>query len=169
MELVAPHLIVVLGLPGTGKTTFARALADHLGALHLNTDMLRAQMGLRGRYDEATKARIYEALLQQGRAGLVAGRRVVLDGTFYKEAFRDRLAELAREAGAGVKWLEITASPETVRQRVSRHRPYSEADFAVYQKIRGAYEPLRGERLSLASDHLTPEAMLNRALQFLGL
>ena len=162
-------LIVVLGLPGTGKTTFARALAAQTGARHLNTDMLRAELGLQGQYDEATKARVYDELLRKSRASLQQGTLVVLDGTFYRQAFRDRISDLARETGAALKWLEIRASAETVKQRVSRERPYSEADYAVYQKIREAFEPLKEERLSLDSDRQTLEAMLREAREYLQL
>lgn len=162
-------LIVVLGLPGTGKTTFARALAAQTGARHLNTDMLRAELGLRGQYDETTKARVYDELLQLTRTTLRQGTPVVLDGTFYRQAFRDRISDLAQETGAVLKWLELRASAETVQQRVSGKRPYSEADFAVYQKIRKAFEPLKVERLSLDSDQQTLEAMLLRAREYLQL
>lgn len=163
------RLIVVLGLPGTGKTTFARALAAQAGARHLNTDMLRAELGLRGQYDEAAKAHIYDELLRLCRAELASGKPVVLDGTFYRQDFRDRIAGLALETRAVLKWIEIRASPATVKKRVSAERPYSEADFAVYQTIREAFEPLRGERLQLFSDRLTSEAMLSRAREYLGL
>jgi len=164
-----PVLIVVLGLPGTGKTTFARALAAQTGARHLNTDMLRAELGLRGQYDETTKARVYDELLQLARTTLRQGTPVVLDGTFYRQAFRDRISDLAQETGAVLKWLELRASAETVQQRVSKKRPYSEADFTVFQKIREAFEPLKGERLSLDSDRQTLEAMLLRAREYLQL
>ncbi|MEM6903131.1 MAG: AAA family ATPase, partial [Pseudomonadota bacterium] len=36
----SPVLIIFAGLPGSGKTTIARALADHLGAFHLRIDTI---------------------------------------------------------------------------------------------------------------------------------
>lgn len=162
-------LIVILGLPGTGKTTFARALAARTGARHLNTDMLRVELGLRGQYEETTKARVYDELLRLTRNALKQGTPVVLDGTFYRQAFRDRITDLAQETGAVLKWIELTASPETVKERVSHKRPYSEADFAVYRKIREAFEPLKEERLSLDSDQKTLGAMLREAREYIKL
>ena len=167
MQVDSPLLVVVLGLPGTGKTTFARALAGRLGAVHLNTDMLRNELGLRGQYDEAAKARIYEELLQRCQAELALGKTVIVDGTFYRQAFRDRLEGLAREREIVLHWIEICANPETVRQRISEVRPYSEADFAVYRKILEVYEPLQIQRLQLFSDNQTGEAMLSRAMKYL--
>lgn len=168
MQVVRPHLVVVLGLPGTGKTTFARALASRIGAAHLNTDMLRTELGLLGQYREETKARIYEELLQRCQVALSRGRPVILDGTFYRQAFRDRIVALARAMETRVRWIEICAAPETVEQRISNKRPDSEADFEVYRKIREEFEPLQVERLQLFSDTQTGEAMLTRALEYLG-
>ena len=162
-------LIVILGLPGTGKTTFAGALAAQAGARHLNTDMLRAELGLRGQYDETAKSMVYDELLRLTRTALQQGTPVVLDGTFYRQAFRDRISDLAQETGAVLKWIELQASPETVKVRVSQKRPYSEADFAVYRKIREAFEPLNEERLSLDSDQKNLEGMLREAREYIQL
>ncbi|MBK7408303.1 MAG: AAA family ATPase [Saprospirales bacterium] len=48
-------LILITGLPGAGKSTFALALAAANGAVHLNTDRVRAKLGLRGHYDPESK------------------------------------------------------------------------------------------------------------------
>lgn len=38
------HKILVMGLPGAGKTTLAKVLAASLGAVHFNADEVRAQL-----------------------------------------------------------------------------------------------------------------------------
>ncbi|HQU60481.1 MAG TPA: AAA family ATPase, partial [Saprospiraceae bacterium] len=65
-----PLLVVVLGLPGTGKTTFARMLAQRLGALHFNTDIIREELGLKGQYGEVAKQRVYQSMEARARAAL---------------------------------------------------------------------------------------------------
>ena len=37
-------IIQVIGLPGAGKTTFAKELADRINAIHLNADAVRAEL-----------------------------------------------------------------------------------------------------------------------------
>ena len=37
-------IIQVIGLPGAGKTTFAKELADRINAIHLNADEVRAEL-----------------------------------------------------------------------------------------------------------------------------
>ena len=39
-----PRKILVMGLPGAGKTTLARALAPRLNAVHFNADDVRANI-----------------------------------------------------------------------------------------------------------------------------
>ena len=160
-------LVVVFGLPGTGKTTFARALSEELGWLHLNTDVIRSQEGKRQQYDARTKAYIYQRMLEMTRRELEQGKGVVLDGTFFREALRKPFSELAGQLEVPIKWIEIGAGESEVRRRVAGQRPYSEADFEVYKKIRKAFEPLEGPYLSLFSDREALGGMIEKAKAYI--
>jgi predicted kinase len=41
-----PLLIILSGLPGTGKTSVARELAGQLGAVHLRVDTIAARISV---------------------------------------------------------------------------------------------------------------------------
>jgi uncharacterized protein len=106
--LPRPLLVVSMGLPATGKTTLARALAGQLGLVHLSSDVVRKELaGLRatehrcegferGLYSRASSARTYAALRRRAARYLRRGQSVVLDATYGQP--RERRA--VRGAGA---------------------------------------------------------------------
>ena len=124
-------IVMITGLPGTGKPTLAMALSRELGGLHLNTDRVRKEMGLMGRYDPETKKRIYDEILKRAGEALISGETVIIDGTFYREALRQPFVDLALRHDRPIRWIELRAEEETIRRRVGRPREYSEADFEV--------------------------------------
>ena len=145
-------LVIVFGLPGAGKSTFAQALATQLGIPHLNTDQIRFQLGLSGKYDEESKEKVYGEVYASARRILEQGSGVIVDGTFYKKLLRNKFKALALETG----------------YRVNQPRPFSEANFPVYEMIRNRFEPLDDEPcLALWSDLLTVEEMVAEAEQFI--
>jgi predicted kinase len=161
-------LLIIFGLPGTGKTTFARALAANLGLPHFSTDIIRAELGRKQQYGIGDKSFIYARMMERAQRELQKGRGVILDGTFHREIFREPFTELGGELGIPVKWIEVTAGEDVVRKRVSVARPYSEADFDIFQKIRSEFEPLKGEVLRLPSDTDDLPGMVEKTLEFLS-
>jgi len=158
-------LIAITGLPGTGKSTFARALAERLEALHLNTDIIRDALNLRGQYDVSSKEKIYDEMQRRTVAALSEGRTVVVDGTFYKQALRAQFEALAEQHHHTVQWIEIRAEEAVIRQRMAKKRQYSEADFDVYLQIKAKFEPLQQPHLTLWSDRMSVEEMVRHTLE----
>jgi len=160
-------LILITGLPGAGKTTFAIALANACAAIHLNTDRVRAKLGLRGHYDRKSKKKVYTCLLSMLESQLQAGKDAIVDATLYQKEVRMPFTELAARYHTPVKWIEIRAEEPVIRQRLQSKRPFSEADFQVYLKIKTIYEPLQFPHLILYSDARPLEELLDEALSYL--
>ena len=105
-------LILIAGLPGSGKTSLAKALAKNYGAVHFNSDQIRREMGLWGKYRDEDKARVYEELLARTRGALATGHLVVVDSSFYRASLRNPFEPLAEQNGQQPLWILAIAPLE---------------------------------------------------------
>ena len=120
-----PLLIVFLGFPGSGKTYFARQLAEKLRAVTLNSDAMRlAMFGSLERIDEIRRidnARLYVdvfgAMNYAARQALKAGHSVVYDAQQTKRENRRGIEQLAQESGAIPVLIWIKTSREVALKR----------------------------------------------------
>jgi len=106
------QLVVVGGLPGTGKTTLATALGDELGWPVLRSDEIRKELlGLdpgahaparfqEGIYTPAATDATYDALVADARVLLDRGVSVILDASFSTARHRAQAVDLAGSAVA---------------------------------------------------------------------
>ncbi len=137
-----PLCVVVAGLPGSGKSTVARLLAQGLGALWLRSDALRKELFPQPSYTPEESRATYRELLRRADAALARGQSVVLDATFRSRALRQAARERARRRGARWLLVWVTAPEDAVRARLARRRgDLSDADYAVYLQLRSEVEP----------------------------
>lgn len=125
------RLVLVGGLPATGKSTVAAGVADALGAVHLRSDVVRKELaGLApderavaaveaGIYDAATTGATYAALLDRARSLLELGESVVLDATWHDPAQRATASRLAADTAAELVQLRCVAPVEVVVARAA--------------------------------------------------
>ena len=146
-------LIVLTGLPGTGKSTVAAALARETGAVVLSTDKIRAERRGRPGFTRAEKGGVYERMFARARRALAAGRSVVLDGTFYLESLRRDAAAAGRESKASVFTVEVVSPVPIVKRRMERRlraaKGIRPAGFEVHGFIRRSFEPVRGRHFTV--------------------
>jgi aminoglycoside phosphotransferase family enzyme/predicted kinase len=152
-----PLLLLLGGLPASGKSTLARALAERLALVPLNSDVVRKQRaGLAptarggagygaGLYGPAATEATYAALVDAARAWLGRGVSVALDASFRQAAHRARAVAMAE--ALGVPWLavECVCAPDVARARLAaraRHATaVSDADRAIYTQLAREWEP----------------------------
>ena len=73
-----PKLIVVCGLPGSGKTTHAKRLEEELGAVRFNPDEWMQALSL-SLHDEDKRAQIEALQWAQAQRLLALGQTVIIE------------------------------------------------------------------------------------------
>jgi aminoglycoside phosphotransferase family enzyme/predicted kinase len=146
-------LVILAGLPGTGKTTVAAALGRELGATVLSSDRIRAERAGSPGYSPAAKGGVYEQMFARAGRLLGAGRSVILDATFYLGRLRRAGAAVARRARRPVFVIEVVSPEPVVRERMARRllsaRSPRPAGFEVYRFISRSFEPVRGRHFTV--------------------
>lgn len=119
--------------------------------MSLNSDVLRAELELKGDYRMESIAKVYEEMMRRAWPPLEQGGTVVLDGSFSNRRFREQAHTMALEAGAKLILVHMVADEETTLQRVGRKREVSEAGPEAYELLKRNFQPVEGEHLRLDS------------------
>lgn len=161
-------VILVCGLPASGKTRLATELAGQVGAVYIGSDAVRRTLSDPEDYSPGNKLAVYDELLRLARQAIDKDRDVVLDATFYLDSIRQPFLQLAND-GCKVYVIEICAEEAIIRKRLNEPRPDSSADFAVYELVKAEWEPVRSEHLVLWSDNQNLSCLLEKAMRYLHL
>ncbi|MFI1461877.1 bifunctional aminoglycoside phosphotransferase/ATP-binding protein [Nocardia carnea] len=150
----AVRLVLVGGLPGTGKTSVAAGLAQRTGAEVLSSDTVRAELRAggdivgesgtygHGAYSPGNKQRVYTELLNRARTLLDSGRSVILDASWGDATERSRAHALAHRTGARFATLRCVCPAPVAADRIRRRRhDISEATPRIAAALAGAADP----------------------------
>jgi hypothetical protein len=142
-----PALIVLVGLPGTGKSYFAAGLAQKLEAVILESDALRKALFSPPEYSWQESAYLFRVIHRLIDSLLRQRASVILDATNLTESAREHLYAIAARNSAKAIVVFTTAPPELVHARLNRrvdtHAGYSDADWTVYRKMAPTVERIR--------------------------
>jgi len=151
--VVKPSLVVISGLPGTGKSYFCRRLAERAPLGILESDVLRKVIFPIPTYASTESLRLFRACYSLVEVLLKKGVPLALDATNLGESYRERLYHICDQVGARLIIVRIEAPPEVVRQRLEKRakgadaEDNSEADWRVYQRMRLNVDRIRRNHL----------------------
>ncbi len=111
------RLILICGLPGSGKTTFAKKLAPQVPAVRLCPDEWKHDLGI-DYYDEQGRVRLEDRLWRLAQELLTLGQSVILENGFWARGERDELRLGARKLGAAVELHYLEAPVEELWRRL---------------------------------------------------
>lgn len=148
-----PLVIVVCGVPASGKSTIAAALSELAGLPRLSSDLVRKQHAgvaptVRAPapvYSDAVSHATYAELGRQARHAVTDRGGAIVDATFRRRADRGAFVD-AFDAAAAVLFVECVAPADVLRRRaLARERdPHRVSDASLEVVLREArrWEPL---------------------------
>jgi predicted kinase len=154
-------LVVLSGLPGSGKSTIARALQERVPLALVQSDRVRKLLVPVPSYTPDESARVFGAIHRVLEWLLGGGIPVLLDATTLRDEQREPLARIAARTGARLILVWVYAPEGLVRRRLTlRHtggraaHDLSDADIGVYEMMRERVEPIRAPhwRINTGSD-----------------
>lgn len=167
-------LVVMAGLPASGKSSLARALSTALPGFLLDKDEVRAFL-FKDRVDYSREQNdlcvnaIYSVAQYLLKEKLE--QFVILDGRTYSRHYQlDAVKAAAQQVGAKLKLIECVCSVETARSRLSQAGQAhlaKDRTFAMYQESRANAEVIPDPKLVIDTGAQTPEASLKKALDYI--
>jgi aminoglycoside phosphotransferase family enzyme/predicted kinase len=149
-----PRLVLVGGLPGSGKSYFSKQMARKENFVRVSSDETRKQLAgvdLQQRLPQACYSpewsnMTYDQCLRLAEKGLLEGKKVVVDATFAGLKRRKDFLALARRLHVPFRFLICQADEATILKRLSQdQRHASDAGWEVYEKIKKYWQANDGE------------------------
>lgn len=160
-----PALIVLCGLPGTGKSFLARQIAERLPAVIVEADYVRKTLFRQPTYAGAESAWVHRVAHVTIERLLKTSHHVIYDATNLSEWFRDKTYHIAERAGARLVVVQTVASEEVARERLAKRAlardpdDLSDATIAVYERFKRDAEPVRHPHIVVDTSRDIPRAV----------
>lgn len=154
-------LLLLAGLPGSGKTTLARWLAECSEFVVVSRDTIRSAMFPRCRYTLAEKQAAFAGMKRAVEITLEGGTSVCTDGiTFASESDRAEMLAIASRAGARsvLVWCDVPLAIAQKRVTTDTDTVFPDRDAATVAEVAERFAPVGPEALRLDMT-LPPEAV----------
>lgn len=148
-----PVLVIMTGLPGSGKTHLARNLCERAPFTLVGSDPVRAILYTSPTYSPQENSSVYEVIDAILWRLLRQHRDVIYDAVNLSERRRAALRALALDAGGRPLTVLTTAPEHTIWLRLSHRketpgeRGDSEADWEVYRKLASRAERIAHQHI----------------------
>ena len=155
-------MVILAGLPASGKSTLAHALAKAMNAVVLDKDIIRPALFPPEKVEySATQDDFVMGLMLQTAQYLLEKnptRIVFLDGRTFSRSYQRQLAiDFAEAIGTPWRMIECVCSEASARARLSRdlsagRHPAQNRDLELYKTVRDSFEPIPAPKLVVDTD-----------------
>jgi adenylylsulfate kinase len=151
-------LILMAGLPGTGKSTLSRALAPEFGGRVIDKDRVRAALFDPPDIEYSTEQDEFCMRVMLKVAGYLfrkdPARKVFLDGRTFSRSYQlNRATGYADALGQPWHILECVCSEETARKRLEdASHPAANRNFDLYLAVRARFEEITLPKITIDTD-----------------
>jgi len=154
-------IILMAGLPATGKSTLARELARITAGAILDKDPIRAALFAPEdiEYSTAQDDFVMEIMLQAAQFLLQKdqARNLFLDGRTFSQRYQiERVLQFAAELNQPWRILECVCSDEAARRRLDvepdPEHPAGNRTFALYLEVKARFEPITYPKTMINTD-----------------
>ena len=165
------RLLMLAGLPGSGKSTFAREIVSRQPFLVLESDRLRKILVARPQYTAEEHSRVFRASHRLIDEFLEKGYPVILDATNLGQRNRRPVVAIARKHNAPLAIAVVAAPPDLVMQRLTEREAgmdpctWSDAGVAIYSRMEPAWQPVRHQHFEVDTSRDTAP-VLQRVLNW---
>jgi predicted kinase len=143
-------IILICGLPGTGKTFLSQKLSQYIDSTVLSTDKIRKELIQKPTYTPWERALIYDVLFLLTKYLHSSGITCILDGTFNMEKSRREIKDLLNLTNDEFYIIECYCPEDLIITRLLlRKDDYSDATVSIYLKMKRIYEPVRQKHISI--------------------
>lgn len=158
-----PVLIMMSGLPGSGKSHLSRILAERIRAVVIESDAVRKALFPQPCYSADESTTVHRTCQQVMRRLLTRGVRVVFDATNLVEFQREIIYSLARRSGARLLIVRAVAPEEVIRERLTRRQEgadsASDADWHVYRRMAHREQKIQQPHVCIDTTQDTEDAV----------
>ena len=137
-----PFLIILSGLPGTGKSFFANRLTARIPSIVIESDRTRKALITMPTYSRKEHARVFAVCHKIIEELLSEGNVIIFDATNLTTTARSPLLRITKTLGIPSLCLAFTAPEEIIKMRLINRSSgldqssYSDADWNIYTRMK---------------------------------
>jgi len=153
------RLLVICGIPGSGKTTIAKLVANSFeDSILIETDGIRKMLA-HPRFSPGESKFVYNACFAIAKVALKAGYFVLLDGTFLREEYRSEARRVLRKYYERADTVWVRCGLETALER-----NFARNAVVPAVKVKAMFDAFEAPRFAVRVDssRMTPESASRR-------